>query len=120
MQKPLLLFSCYFFLLKVYLQILRRRPRADGERDLVVELVDDEVEIDGLLPVDVGVADGQLAAVAAENLHQEAGQVGERAANGDGKVLEKLILKRVLLFDFREKVKSLLKRNIMSYFCFQS
>ena len=31
----------------------------------------DEVEVDGLLPVDVGVADGQLAAVAPEHLHRE-------------------------------------------------
>ena len=43
------------------LEIRRRGPAADGEGDLVVEEVDDQVQVDRLLPVHVRVADRQLS-----------------------------------------------------------
>ena len=49
-----------------HLKVRRAGPCADGQGDLVVEHVDEQVEVDGLLPVDVGVADRQLAAVPPE------------------------------------------------------
>ena len=42
------------------LEVCRRGPAADGEGDLVVEEVDDQVQVDRLLPVHVRVADRQL------------------------------------------------------------
>ena len=45
---------------KLNLEIRRRGPAADGEGDLVVEEVDDQVQVDRLLPVHVRVADRQL------------------------------------------------------------
>ena len=52
------------------LQLARTGPGADGQRQVVVEVVDDHVDVDGLLPVDLGVADRQFLAVPPEHLHQ--------------------------------------------------
>lgn len=46
-----------------HLQLLGRRARADGQRERVVELMDDQIQVDRFLPVDVRIADGQFARV---------------------------------------------------------
>ena len=50
------------------LEVLGTGPGADRQGQRVVELVYHQVEVDGLLPVNVGVADGQLAGVFPEHL----------------------------------------------------
>ena len=52
------------------LQLAGTGAGTHGQRQVVVELVDDHVDVDGLLPVDLRVADRQLLAVATEHLHQ--------------------------------------------------
>jgi hypothetical protein len=49
--------------ISVNLEIGGRGPGTDGQGDLVVEEVDDQVEVDRLLPVHVRVADRQFPAV---------------------------------------------------------
>lgn len=51
------------------LQFLRTGARADGQRECVVKLVDDEVEVHRLFPVNVGVANGQLLGVLPEHFY---------------------------------------------------
>jgi hypothetical protein len=49
--------------ISVNLEVGGRGPGTDGQGDLVVEEVDDQVEVDRLLPVHVWVADRQFPAV---------------------------------------------------------
>ena len=52
-----------------YLEVVGRSPAADGEGDPVLEHVDDQVEVDRLLPVHVRVPDWQFPGVSPEHLH---------------------------------------------------
>ncbi len=54
---------------KVYLEVVGRRPGADGQRDLVVEQMNDQVQVDRLLPVNVGIPDREFPAVPPPNIH---------------------------------------------------
>lgn len=51
-----------------HLQLLGTGACANRERQCVVELVHYQVQVDGLFPVDLGVADRELLGVFAEDL----------------------------------------------------
>lgn len=69
--------------MRIHLQFLWARSRAYGERERVVELVNNEIKINGLLPVDVRIADRQLLAVLAKyiDLRLEFRHVPRRSFN---------------------------------------
>ncbi|GBP54129.1 Phosphatidylcholine:ceramide cholinephosphotransferase 1 [Eumeta japonica] len=52
-----------------HLQLFGAGACADGQRQRVVELMDDQVQVDSLLPVDLRVADRQFLGILAEYLH---------------------------------------------------
>ncbi len=51
------------------LEVVGRRPGADGQRDLVVEQMNDQVQVDRLLPVNVWISDREFPAVPPPNIH---------------------------------------------------
>lgn len=51
-----------------HLQLFGAGARTDGQSERVVELMDDQVQVHRLLPVYLGVADGQLFGIFAEHL----------------------------------------------------
>lgn len=51
------------------LQLLGAGPGADGQSESVVKLMDDQVEVDRLLPVDVRVSDRQLFGILPKHVH---------------------------------------------------
>ncbi len=60
--------SSYEVLWKVYLEVVGRCPGADGQRDLVVEQMNDQVQVDRLLPVNVWIPDREFPAVPPPNI----------------------------------------------------
>lgn len=53
-----------------YLQIFGRSARANGQSDGVFELMDDQIQVNGLFPINVGVTDGQFSAVMSKDLEK--------------------------------------------------
>lgn len=62
------------------LQFLGTRSRADGQSERVIELMHDEIQVHGFLPIDVGIADRQFLAVLTKDvdLGLEFGQISRR------------------------------------------
>lgn len=62
------------------MQFLGARSCADRQRERVVELVHDEIQVHSFLPINVGIADWQFLAVLAKHidLGLELGQISRR------------------------------------------